>query len=258
MAAPLTEAAIERVRSLIISGGLAPGQRLPAEAELSVDLGVSRSSLREAVRALITAGVLDVRRGDGTYVTSLTPDLLLTGIGAAVELMQEDSILGLLECRRVIEPQVTALAATRSDATQQREILSYLRLMREATVYEELVRYDTEFHAAVARSSQNPVLASLLTGISSGTVRTRLWRGVMDADAAHRTIEEHQAIFSAIEERDAKLAEAAALVHVASTETWLRSMVAASSDQSATPRRIRPNSLTASETSHMLAKTSGF
>lgn len=73
MAAPLTEAAVERVRSLIISGGLAPGQRLPAEAELSVDLGVSRSSLREAVRVLVTAGVLDVRRGDGTYVTSLTP-----------------------------------------------------------------------------------------------------------------------------------------------------------------------------------------
>ncbi len=132
--APLTEAAIERVRSLIISGGLAPGQRLPAEAELSVELGVSRSSLRKAVRGLVTAGVLDVRRGDGTYVTSLTPDLLLTGIGAAVELMQEDSILGLLECRRVIEPQVTALAATRSDVRQQWEIDSHLRLMRAATV----------------------------------------------------------------------------------------------------------------------------
>jgi GntR family transcriptional repressor for pyruvate dehydrogenase complex len=227
MAAPLTEAAIERVRSLIISGRLVPGERLPAEAELSVELGVSRSSLREAVRGLVTAGVLDVRRGDGTYVTSLTPDLLLTGIGAAVELMQEDSILNLLESRRVIEPSVTALAAVRASASQRREIRTHLELMAGATAHEDLIRYDTDFHAAVARSSQNPVLASVLTGISSGTVRTRVWRGIIDADAYHRTLDEHRAIFAAIEARDAKLAEAAALVHVASVHSWLQTMVAA-------------------------------
>ena len=245
MAAPLTEAAIERVRSLIISGRLVPGERLPAEAELSVELGVSRSSLREAVRGLVTAGVLDVRRGDGTYVTSLTPDLLLTGIGAAVELMQEGSILNLMESRRVIEPSVTALAATRASVEQRREILQHLDRMAAATAHEDLIRHDTDFHAAVARSSQNPVLASVLTGISSGTVRTRVWRGIVDAEAHHRTVEEHRAIFAAISARDARLAEAAALVHVASVESWLQSMVAAGSEQVAEPSgEIEPGSLT--------------
>lgn len=227
MAAPLTEAAIERVRSLIISGRLVPGERLPAEAELSVELGVSRSSLREAVRGLVTAGVLDVRRGDGTYVTSLTPHLLLTGIGAAVELMQEDSILDLLESRRLIEPAVTALAAVRSGIDQRKELQHHIALMAHATVHEDLIRHDTDFHATVARASHNPVLASVLTGISSGTVRTRVWRGIIDADANHRTVEEHRAILAAIEAGDARLAEAAALVHVASVESWLRSMFAA-------------------------------
>ncbi len=245
MAAPLTEAAIERVRNLIMSGRLGPGERLPAEAELSLELGVSRSSLREAVRGLITAGVLDVRRGDGTYVTSLTPDFLLTGIGAAVELMNEDSILDLLESRRLIEPGVTALAAIRANADQQREIRTHLDLMAGATDHDDLIKYDTDFHAAVARSSQNPVLASLLTGISSGTVRTRVWRGIIDADAYHRTLGEHRAIFAAIEARDAPLAEAAALVHVASVESWLRSMVAARGEQSTEPaREMRPGFLT--------------
>src|SRR5215216_1902702 len=85
VAAPLTEAAIRRMRDMIASGRLQPGQRLPPEADLAAELGASRNTLREAVRALVTARVLDVRRGDGTYVTSLTPDLLLEGVGAAVE-----------------------------------------------------------------------------------------------------------------------------------------------------------------------------
>jgi len=231
VAAPLTEAAIERVRTLIISGRLQPGQRLPAEAELSVELGVSRSSLREAVRGLVTAGVLDVRRGDGTYVTSLTPHLLLTGIGAAVELMQEESILDLLESRRLIEPGVTALAAVRSSADQREEMAAHLARMAAATSQKDLIRHDTDFHATVARASQNPVLASVLTGISSGTVRTRVWRGIVDADANHRTVEEHRAILDAIGARDAPLAEAAALVHVASVERWLQTRVDAGSDE---------------------------
>lgn len=248
MAAPLTEAAIERVRSMITSGRLVPGERLPAEAELSVVLGVSRSSLREAVRGLVTAGVLDVRRGDGTYVTSLTPNLLLTGIGAAVELMQEDSILSLLESRRVIEPPVTALAAVRASPDQRREIQAHLDLMAAATTHEDLIKSDTNFHAAVARASQNPVLASVLTGISSGTVRTRAWRGIIVADAHHRAVEEHAAIFAAIQARDARLAEAAALVHVASVERWLQTMVAAGTEQSAElPGDIRPGFLTPSD-----------
>lgn len=70
------DGAIDRLRDLIQRGELLPGQRLPPEGELSM-LGVSRNSLREAVRALIQANVLDVRRGNGTYVTSLEPQLLL-------------------------------------------------------------------------------------------------------------------------------------------------------------------------------------
>ena len=132
MAAPLVDAAIERMRQLIASGEWRPSDRLPSEAELSMQLGVSRSSTREAVRALVAARVLDVRRGDGTYVTSLSPELLLEGIGVAVEVMQEDAIMELIEARRVIEPELTALAAQRADAGQLAEIRQHLTLMRAA------------------------------------------------------------------------------------------------------------------------------
>ena len=83
MSAPLTEAAIQKMRAMIAGGEFQPGARLPPEAELAAVLGASRNTAREAVRALTTAHVLDVRRGDGTFVTSLRPELLLEGISAA-------------------------------------------------------------------------------------------------------------------------------------------------------------------------------
>src|ERR1700720_197279 len=77
LAVAVTDEAIEKIKSMIVSGTLRAGDRLPREADLAADLGLSRSSLREAVKALSLMNILDVRRGDGTYVTSLQPPLLL-------------------------------------------------------------------------------------------------------------------------------------------------------------------------------------
>src|SRR5215213_9380986 len=77
---------IDGIRQMIMSGELVPGSRLPVERELGERLGVSRGPLREGVRALVVLGVLETRQGDGTYVTSLGPSLLLAPVGLAVEL----------------------------------------------------------------------------------------------------------------------------------------------------------------------------
>jgi GntR family transcriptional repressor for pyruvate dehydrogenase complex len=226
VAAPLTEAAIEKVRDLIRGGELEPGQRLPAEAALSAQLGVSRSSLREAVRALATAGVLDVRRGDGTFVTALTPAQLFTGIGEAVDLMGDESLLELMECRRLVEPQVTALAATRCDEADLEEVLRHLQLMEAATDEQDLIAHDADFHAAIAAASRNTALAEILRGISGVTLRARVWRALTEADSSRHTIDEHRAIYDALRDGDAQLAQAAALLHVANVETWMRRALA--------------------------------
>jgi GntR family transcriptional regulator, transcriptional repressor for pyruvate dehydrogenase complex len=226
MAAPLTEAAIAKIRDLIVEGVFRPGDRLPPELQLSEQLGLSRSSTREAVRALVTSRVLDVRRGDGTYVTSLSPELLLEGIGFAIELTQEDSLTELVEARRVLEPQVTALAARRVDAAALQDIERHLDAMSNATDPEELVKHDAAFHATVARSSGNGTLSAMLTGISSVTVRARVWRGFVNTDANQRAILEHRDILDALKRADPVLAEARALVHVASIEEWLRGVLA--------------------------------
>src|SRR4029450_4446208 len=169
LAAPRTETAIARIRDLITSGELAPGSRLPPEQELAAQLGLSRNTAREAVRALVTVRVLDVRRGDGTYVTSLTPDLLLEGVGAAVELMRDDGVLEVLEVRRYLEPAATALAAGRIDAAGLAALRATIGRMRAAGDDEEFVAQDASFHAGVAEAAGNGTLASLLAGLSSRT-----------------------------------------------------------------------------------------
>src|SRR5688500_9122809 len=135
------------MRAMIATGRLSPGSRLPAESELAAELGASRNTVREAVRAMVTARVLDVRRGDGTYVTSLRPELLVEGIGAAVELMQEGFSLELIAVRRILEPAATALAAARIDEDTVEALEELLRQMDAAATQGERIGHDAAFHA---------------------------------------------------------------------------------------------------------------
>jgi GntR family transcriptional regulator, transcriptional repressor for pyruvate dehydrogenase complex len=226
LAAPRTETAIARIRDLIVAGELAPGSRLPPEHELAAQLGLSRNTAREAVRALVTARVLDVRRGDGTYVTSLSPGLLLEGIGSAVELMRDDGALEVLEVRRYLEPAATALAAGRIDQDGLRALAASIQRMREAADDEQFVAHDAEFHARVAEASGNGTLASLLAGLSSRTMRVRVLRAMSDAEALRRTIDQHEGIYAALAVGDPNLAQAMAVQHVITTEAWLRRLLA--------------------------------
>src|SRR6266576_3433924 len=114
-AVAVTDEAIEKLRDMIVSGRLKPGDRLPREADLATSLGLSRSSLREAVRALSLVRILDVRQGDGTYVSSLAADSLLDALSFIVEFHHDASVLELLEVRRILEPAASARAAVLID-----------------------------------------------------------------------------------------------------------------------------------------------
>lgn len=224
----LTDEAITRIRALIQSGQLPPGSKLPAEQQLAAELGISRSPMREAVKALAVARVLDVRRGDGTYVTSLEPAVLLEGLGLAVELMQGNTLLELTEVRRLFEPVATGLAATRVTPDQLGEIRGHLDAMHAAAEDVELLnKHDAAFHRAVVAATGNEALTTLVDGISRNTLRARVWRGMVEANASDRTLAEHEAIYAALADRDAALAQAAALMHVSTTEQWLRRVHAA-------------------------------
>ncbi|KND41708.1 MULTISPECIES: FadR/GntR family transcriptional regulator [Streptomyces] len=221
----LTDRAIDQIRELIRTGALPPGSKLPPEPDLAAQLGLSRNLAREAVKALAVARVLEVRRGDGTYVTSLQPSLLLEGLGGAVELLQGDSaaLQDLMEVRRLLEPVATGLAALRIDDEQLAEVKGHLDAMRDARDDVELLnRHDAAFHRAVVAATGNETLLTLLESVSGRTLRARIWRGLVDDEAAGRTLAEHEAIYSALVTRDSGLSQAAALLHVSNTERALR------------------------------------
>ncbi len=205
MRVAVTDEAIEKVKSMIVSGSLRPGDRLPKEADLAADLGLSRSSLREAVRALSLVNILDVRRGDGTYVTSLEPPLLLEALTFIVDFHRDDTVLEFLQVRRILEPAAAAMAAERIDEKQGAELL--------------------EFHRKISAVSGNSVLCSLLETMSGPTTRARVWRGLTQEGAVKRTLAEHRAILDALIAHDPDVARSWATVHIASVEQWLASVL---------------------------------
>ncbi|MEU6330081.1 FadR/GntR family transcriptional regulator [Streptomyces sp. NPDC047049] len=218
----VTDEAIEKIKGMIVSGALRPGDRLPKESELAAELGLSRNSLREAVRALSLIRILDVRQGDGTYVTSLDPQLLLEAMSFVVDFHRDDTVLEFLAVRRILEPAATAMAAGRIGLEELNALEDRLNALGPSPSVEDLVAGDLEFHRQIVAASGNSVLCSLLDGLSGPTTRARIWRGLTQKDAVARTLTEHRAILGALRDRDAEAARAWATVHIASVEQWLR------------------------------------
>src|SRR6476469_948629 len=219
----VTDTAIERIRELIVSGEWIPGMRLPREADLAKQLGLSRNSLREAVRALSVARVLDVRQGDGPFVSSLEAGELLEPTLAATDLLRGRTVLELFEVRRMLEPEAAAMAALRADS----EVIAALkreldRMVEAGDRVDDLLEADTAFHDVIAGVPGNSVLRALLRSLSTSTVRARLWHGLADRDALDVARQEHTRIYEAIAAGDADLARAATLLHIVTNETWLR------------------------------------
>src|SRR5256714_12139347 len=140
----VTGEAIDKIKDMITNGLRRPGDRLPKEADLASELGVSRSSLREAVRALSLIHGLDVRQGDGTYVTSLEPARLLEAMSFVVDFHRDDTVLEFLEVRRILEPAATAMAAERITDRQIADLRAHLAALGSAPTVEDLVSNDLE------------------------------------------------------------------------------------------------------------------
>ncbi|RFC69856.1 FadR/GntR family transcriptional regulator [Streptomyces sp. AcE210] len=218
----VVDVAIGRLKKRIESGEFAPGQRLPPETALANELELSRPSLREAVRALAMAGVLDVRRGDGTFVTDLRPDRLVRAIGSFLDLANDTGLDEMLECRKVIEPGATALAATRIDAAALDALHQRIERMRTLHDPEELVREDLAFHADIVAATGNRTLESLLSSVTQQTARARIWRALIKSDVLAWTHEQHMDIYRALRAHDSLAAFTAANRHVNDVDAWVR------------------------------------
>lgn len=227
------DTALHGLRALIADGALRPGDRLPSEGELCERLGVSRGSLREAIRMLAALGVLETRHGSGSYVGELRAADLIGSLSLTVGLLPMAGVLELTELRRVLEPHAAALAAARIDADTVAALDGILTEIEASDDFEEHSRLDHAFHMTISEVAGNDALTSLIDVLRS---RSRAYRipDAHDANELKRNSDAgHRAILRGLAAADPVAASAAASSHVAATEYWVRLYTDAPDDSDA-------------------------
>ncbi len=205
-----------QLKRLIAEGQLRSGDQLPSERELSEQFKVSRPSVREAIRTLESMGLLEARQGDGTYVAS-SVEALVQPLAHAIA-REENAILEIFEVRRLLEPQLAALAAARAADPELEELEDILekqgRQVAEGGTGAEL---DTAFHSALARSAKNTLLLRLNDTLVD-CLRDSRRRSLETPERPRRSLAGHRAILRALRARDPKAAQRAMLKHLQEIE----------------------------------------
>lgn len=201
----LVDQAIEALRAEISSGAWPVGGKIPTEPQLVEQLGIGRNALREAVRALVHAGLLEPRQGDGTYVRA-TSELA----GAVRRRTGRAELLEVFEVRRALEVEAARLAAMRRTDADLAELEALRRERAEAGRAHELERFvesDVRLHRLIASASHNAMLAELYDDFSAA-LRDLLYDSVQRAPWAEQ-VDIHDALIEAIRAGDPDAAAAA-------------------------------------------------
>jgi GntR family transcriptional repressor for pyruvate dehydrogenase complex len=211
------EGVAQQLQRLIVEGALKPGERLPPERELCARLGVSRGSLRDAIRMLELAGLVVPRQGEGTVVADLSPETVAAPI-ASILVRKRELLAELLDVRRMIEPALAARAAERATPEDVARLEDVLRRQDEKVRRgEPTIGEDGEFHYQLALAARNGVVRSVLDVLMQLLRETRT-RSLQTPGRPRRSLEGHQRILEAIRRRDPAAAEAAVRRHLEEVE----------------------------------------
>ena len=215
------EMVVRRIESLVRSGDLSRGSRLPSEPRLAEMLQVSRASLREALKGMVFIGLLKARPGDGTYLQpSLTS--MATRHLQWMLLLKEIKYLELYELREILEPAAAALAARRAtpdDLEQMQAALNGMKL--SMTEREAFIHYEMEFHNAITRASKNGAMQSTMQMMYGALTEGRHRVLPLVRDIAQHCAR-HELMFHLIAKRDATGARRAVIADVKYAESLLQ------------------------------------
>ncbi|MGI5166834.1 FadR/GntR family transcriptional regulator [Spirillospora sp. CA-253888] len=213
------DAVLDQLQAEVSGGGWRVGDRIPGELDLAAQLGVSRPAVREAIRALTHVGVLEVRRGDGTYVrSSADPRPLLNRVGRA-------DLRDVFEVQLAYDVQAARLAARRRTGDDIARLAGLLEARAAATGAVEFGDADARFHMGVVEATRNPVLIEAVRyflrrlGDSMATLR-------LDHQVPEASQQAHQDVLDAIVARDADAAGRAAAAVVEPTLAALEELMA--------------------------------
>jgi GntR family transcriptional regulator, transcriptional repressor for pyruvate dehydrogenase complex len=208
----VTEQLVRQIKDWALRGLVKPGERLPPERELAVALNVSRSALRQALKALQVMGLLEVKQGSGNYLSKSADRILREPIDLLMPL-RGISFAELFEARRSIEAEAAERAASRASEADLEKIRHELEQMRlnlhNPDVY---FRHDVAFHRAIARGSGNSAFIWFVELVSK--VLRDAWLAKAREGRQQRTFSEHEAIFQALYHRNPEEARSAILAHL--------------------------------------------
>lgn len=210
----LYEQIVQQIEESVLNGSLKPGDQLPAERELAQRLGVSRTAVREAVKALREKGLVEAYSGRGTFITDGTTHAARQSFDLMVKIGQQESSTHLAELRLILEPGIAAVAASR---VQEEE----LNAMREAVAVMErsqadpaaYIEADLDFHLALAEAAANPLILSLIDSIV-GLLREQRIKIFNVEGGPQRGQVHHKRILDALERHDSELARNAMRAHL--------------------------------------------
>ena len=210
----LYEQIVQQIEDSILKGELTEGSQLPAERELAEQFGVSRTAVREAIKALQEKGLVDAFPGRGTFVTNGTSNSMRRSLDRIIKTGDRDGSTYLVEVREILEPEIAALAASRADYEDLEAMREAVETMDSAEPDSDaFVEADLDFHLALAEAAANPIVLSLIDSIV-GLLREQRVRISLVEGSPQRGQRYHRSILEAIERHDPQAARAAMQAHL--------------------------------------------
>lgn len=211
----LYEQIVQQIEDSILKGALKPGDQLPAERELAQNFGVSRTAVREAVKALREKGLVEAYSGRGTFITNGTSQAIRQSLDLMIRIGQQEGSAHLAELRLILEPEIAALAVGRIEeqllATMREAVATMDRSLQDPDAY---IEADLDFHLALAEAAANPLVLSLLDSIV-GLLREQRMKIFQVDGGPERGQFHHKRILAATEARDPEKARFAMREHLA-------------------------------------------
>jgi GntR family transcriptional regulator, transcriptional repressor for pyruvate dehydrogenase complex len=210
----LYEQIVKQIEDSIERGELKEGDQLPAERELALQFGVSRTAVREAVKALREKGLVEAYPGRGTFITSETSNSIRLTFDRMIKSGPRDGTLHLVEVREILEPEIAALAAKRVTEENLNELREAIGIMDGAkTDPHSYIEADLDFHLALAEAAANPLILSLIDSIV-GVLREQRLSIFKVEGGPERGQYHHKRILEAVENHDSSGARDAMRAHL--------------------------------------------
>jgi GntR family transcriptional repressor for pyruvate dehydrogenase complex len=211
----LYEQVVGRIEKLVIDGHLKPGDRLPAERELSDQFGVSRTVIREAVKALQEKGLVEIRPGVGTFVHDGMSEIMRQSLGRMVMIDQRRGLENLTQVREIFEPEIAALAAENATPVDIQAMQKAIAVMDASKRdVDAFITADHEFHQALANATQNKLIVGLIGSIVDLLAEQRRHIFFAGTGGADRGQEHHKRILQAVIIHDRRAARKSMIEHL--------------------------------------------